>query len=104
MVMKDLVAMEQQTLFDYASLDSDTRAYMQELDAELDVVLKRSSEEIGHILLKAKTRLPHGMFQPWHFSKGISQNMAWRCMQVAQGKELKSSILDDLPAIREARQ
>lgn len=93
MAMRDI----EQSGFDWGALDEPTKVLVRELDAELDQVLKRTSKEIGLILLKAKRVLPHGKFQSWHFSKGISQNMAWRCMQVAQGKEIKSSVLDDLP-------
>ncbi len=89
---------QQNTLFDYTSLDTDTRTFVQEQEAELDGVLKRTSKEIGVILLRVKPRLPHGMFQSWYFSRGLTQNMAWRCMQIAQGKEIKSSKIDDLPS------
>lgn len=88
--------MQQLTLFDYGSLDEPTRIIVQELDAELDAVLKRTAKEIGLILLKAKERLPHGMYMSWVASKGLSETTAWRCMQVAQGKEVKSFKMKDL--------
>jgi len=99
--MMDLVAIEPtavQLSFDYDSLDSDTRTSLQELDAEFNHVLKRSSKEFGDIFLKAKQRLPHGQYILWLTSKGVSQSTAWRCMQIAQGKEIgKSFTMNDLP-------
>ena len=93
-----MLEIKQPIVFDYASLDSETFLFLQEQEAELDYVLKRTSEEIGSILLRVKGRLPHGQFMPWLASKGFSQSTAWRCMQVAQGKEIKKSfILNDLP-------
>lgn len=86
----------QATLFDYASLDSDTRAFVEELDTEYDSVLKRTAKDLGHIFLKAKAGLPHGLYMSWLSSKRVSQPTAWRCMQVAQGKEVKSFIMNDL--------
>ncbi len=105
--------MLQIALFDYATLDTDTRAFVQEQEAELDCVLKRTSEEIGNILIKVKDRLPHGQYMPWLASRSMSQKTAWRCMQAAQGKEIKKSVKmtdlssiesDEIPAIREAKQ
>lgn len=97
-----MMEIQQHTLFDYGSLDSNTRASILQLEDELDCVLKRSQEEIGHILLKAKQCLPRGQYEPWLASKGISKTTAWRCVQIAQGKEIKSFKMEHLPVIREA--
>lgn len=98
-----MIEVQQSSLFDYSVLDNDTRASVLQLEDELDCVLKRSKEEIGAILLKVKQCLPHGQYEPWLASKGISQPTAWRCMQIAQGKEIKSFNLNDLPVIQEAK-
>jgi len=93
----DLIEVVQQpSLFDYASLDGDTCAFVQELDAALDMVLNRAFEDIGLILQRAKDRLSHGQYEAWIASKGIPKTTAWRYRQIAQGKDRKSSILEHL--------
>lgn len=97
--MIDIEQAGQPTLFDYAALDSETSAFLQEQEAELDCVLKRTTKEIGEILLRVKKRLPHGKYMPWLTSRGISQQTAWRCMQEALGREIKKSPkMSDLPS------
>lgn len=102
--MIEIEPVEQTTLFDYAVLDTETRVFVQEQETELGGVLKRTSEEIGNILLKVKKRLPHGHYMPWLASRGISQPTAWRCFQAAMGKPIKSFIMNDLPVAMPAKQ
>jgi len=82
--------------FDYDSLDSVKRAFVEELDAELDAVMKRAFKDIGLILQRAKDRLSHGQYEAWIASKGIPKTTAWRYRQIAQGKDPKSSTLEHL--------
>ena len=63
-------------------------------------LLKRTSDDIiqiGQNLLDAKGKLPKGQFIPWVKTElGISQPTAWRFMQVAQGKAIKSFNMNEL--------
>jgi Protein of unknown function (DUF3102) len=87
-------------LFDYASLDDDDRVFMQDKASETRGLLKRASEDIiqiGRNLIAAKDRLPKGQFIPWVKSElGISQPTAWRFMQVAKGRTLKSFNMNEI--------
>jgi N6-adenosine-specific RNA methylase IME4 len=89
-----------QLTFDYGSLDSDTRAFVQEKAHETRGLLKRASDEIiqiGQNLIEAKDRLPKGQFIPWVKAElGISQPTAWRFMQVAKGKQVKSFNMNEI--------
>jgi hypothetical protein len=92
--------MSQPPVFDYSQLDEDTCTFLLGKEAEMEVVLRRTFEELGRILLEVKARLPHGQYMPWLASKGISQQTAHRWMQIAQGKKpLKSPIMGDLQAL-----
>src|SRR5438876_2545826 len=87
--------------FDYSQLSSETLDRLLEKENKLEIVLKRSRKEIGQILLEIKDILPHGQFGVWCGCKGITKNMAWRCVQEATGREVKSSKIELLPELPE---
>lgn len=89
--------------FDYTIVGDETAVRLQQDAIRGRTLLKRTSEdmvELGHILLNGKATLPHGQFTPWSKAEfNISQSTAWRFMQIAQGKEIKSPksfIVNDL--------
>ena len=92
---------EQQQLFDYASLDTETRAFVQEKAQSIHARLKRTAEDviaIGLDLIAVKVRLGHGQFLSWMKSEfEMTEMSAVRFMQVAKRFGNKSNIMLDLP-------
>jgi DNA modification methylase len=95
------VEIVQRSLFDYGSLDSDTRAFVQEKAHAIQTRLKRTAEDIiaiGLDLLAVKERLQHGQFIPWLQAEfGMSDRHALNFMRVASRFSSKSEIISDLP-------
>lgn len=59
---------QQTSLFDYASLDAETRVFVQEKAQNIHARLKRTAEDviaIGQDLMEVKERLKHGQFESW---------------------------------------
>jgi hypothetical protein len=83
--------------FDYSKLERDALDALVDCETELETVLKRTHEEIGHILIRAKKIIPYGGYEIWHRSQGITDSMASRCVQAAKGTLPKSPILKLLP-------
>ena len=92
---------EQQQLFDYASLDNETRVFVQEKAQSIHARLKRTAEDvitIGLDLIAVKARLGHGQFLSWMKSEfDMTEMSAVRFMQVAKRFGNKSNIMLDLP-------
>jgi N6-adenosine-specific RNA methylase IME4 len=82
---------EQMALFDYASLDSDTRTFVQEKAQAIHARLKRTAEDviaIGQDLIEVKDRLGHGLFMRWvELEFAMSQWIANKFIQVAKRKD-----------------
>lgn len=60
--------MDQLTLFDYGTLDLDTRSFVQTKTVEIRILVKQTAQgiiEIGQRLIEVKERLEHGKFLPW---------------------------------------
>lgn len=83
--------------FEYSKLDSDALNALIDCENELEAVLKRTHEEIGHILIRTKQIIPYGGYELWCQSKGITKNFAWRCVQAAKSTLPKSSKIELLP-------
>lgn len=85
---------EQSPLFDYASLDGTTRAFVQEKAQAIHARLKRTAEDIiaiGRDLIEVKARLGHGEFIPWLRSEfDMSIDSAQDFMRVARRFENKN--------------
>lgn len=65
---KQLAFNKQLALFDYNTLDLDTRFFVQTKTAEIRILVKQTAQgiiEIGQRLIEVKERLPHGEFLPW---------------------------------------
>jgi hypothetical protein len=79
---------QQLNLFDYASLDTDTRLFVQEKAQAIHTRLKRTAEDIiaiGLDLRAVKERLEHGQFKPWlHSEFQMSYPTAINFMRVAE--------------------
>lgn len=101
--------MNQLTLFDYASLDTETSAFVQEKAQNIHARLKRTAEDIiaiGQDLIEVKERLEHGQFKPWLQSEfEMSYPTAVNFMRVADrfGKNINfihfpASVLYELAA------
>jgi len=92
----------QQSLFDYASLDADTRVFVQEKAQAIHARLKRTAEDIiaiGQDLIAVKDCLPHGQFREWLQSEfDMSISAALKFAQVAQRFGDKSVNFTHLPA------
>ena len=59
---------QQQTLFDYAQLDTETRIVVQQRTDEIRTLVRRTAQdiiEIGNKLIEVKARLGHGYFGEW---------------------------------------
>lgn len=94
--------MEQQVaLFNWKSLDTDTRSFVEEKTKELHMLMKRSAEDIikiGKNLIDVKSRLQHGQFKPWLQSEfGMNYDTALNFMQVANRFGSKNGIIPFLP-------
>jgi hypothetical protein len=74
-------------MFDYSKLEHGALEVLIDCENELEAVLVRTHEEIGHILIRVKKMLkPLGGYELWCASQGISKTTAWRCVQAAEGK------------------
>jgi hypothetical protein len=77
-----------QAPFDYATLDGETRAFVQQKAEETHTYLKRTAEDIvqvGQNLLAVKQRIGHGHFMAWLQAEfGMSYHTALNCMRVAE--------------------
>ncbi|GHO96625.1 hypothetical protein KSF_066730 [Reticulibacter mediterranei] len=77
-----------QATFDYATLDGETRAFVQQKAEETHTYLKRTAEDIvqvGQNLLAVKQRLGHGHFMAWLQAEfGMSYHTALNCIRVAE--------------------
>lgn len=78
----------EQLCFDYASLDSSTRTFVQEKAQSIHARLKRTAEDIiaiGQDLIEVKARLGHGKFQDWLQSEfEMNYRSAVRFMHVTE--------------------
>lgn len=92
---------QQLKLFDYASLDTDTRLFVQEKAQAIHMRLKRTAEDIiaiGQDLLAVKGRLQHGQFGRWLQAEfDMTDRHALNFMRVASRFGSKSEIISDLP-------
>lgn len=88
---------EQQQLFDYASLDNETRVFVQEKAQSIHARLKRTAEDviaIGLDLIDVKSQLEHGQFQHWVYSEfSMTYRTALNFMRVAERFAGKSEII-----------
>lgn len=75
--------MNQLALFDYSTLDTHTRVFVETRTAEIKVLVKRSAEdlvEIGRMVTEVKAHLGHGNFSAWReaefrWSERTTQNL-----------------------------
>jgi len=78
----------QLALFDYGTLDLDTRSFVQTKTAEIRILIKQTAQgiiEIGQRLIEVKERLGYGNFDSW--VKGEfdwSRSTAYRFISVAE--------------------
>lgn len=83
-----MIEIAQPLLFDYASLDSDTRAFVQDKARAIHARLKRTAEDIiaiGQDLIEVKAELGLGNFESWLRTEfDMSQRSAERFMQVSE--------------------
>lgn len=83
-----MIEVVQRTLFDYNSLDIETRIFVLDKAATIHARLKRTAEDIiaiGQDLIAVKERLGHGQFLPWLRSEfEMEQKTAWRFMEVSR--------------------
>jgi hypothetical protein len=88
--------LSQLAIFDYQSLDAETRIVVQQRPGEIKALVRRSAQdiiEIGQKLIEVKERLPHGQFGPWLDTEfGWKTTTAWNFIQVA----IKFSNFEDL--------
>lgn len=91
----------QLSLFDYNSLDTDTRTFVQEKAQAIHTRLKRTAEDIiaiGEDLIAVKARLGHGQFTPWLQTEfEMTDRHARNFMNVAARFSRKTEIISDLP-------
>ena len=96
-----MIEIEQQTLFDYDTLDHETRAFVKEKAQSIHSRLKRTAEDviaIGLDLIEVKRKLPHGQFLLWIQSEfQMGQAAAYRFMQVANRFQEKLINLINFP-------
>lgn len=89
---------QQLVLFDYASLDVETRVVVQQRTTEIKTLMKRAAQdiiEIGQKLIEVKERLGHGFFRKWVDAEFEgSYELTVKMMQV--GGKLKSVTVTDL--------
>lgn len=78
----------QSSLFDYASLDTETRIVVQQRTEEIKVLVRRSAQDIidiGNKLIDVKARLGHGNFGGWLDAEfGWTDRTARQFMSVAE--------------------
>lgn len=90
---------EQQSLFDYDSLDHETCVFVQEKAQSIRIRLKHTAEDIiaiGQDLIAVKSKLGHGKFLPWLKSEfGMTDRHALNFMRVASRFSGKSEIISD---------
>lgn len=79
---------EQLSLFDYNTLDTETRIVVQQRTTEIKALMKRAASdiiEIGQKLIEVKARLGHGSWLPWLRAEfAWSEDTASRFMAVAR--------------------
>jgi hypothetical protein len=83
-----MLELEQQPLFDWNALDTDTRLFVQEKTQAIHARLKRTAEDIiaiGEDLIAVNERLaPYGKFHAWLRAEfGMTRSMAYNFMNVA---------------------
>lgn len=80
--------MGQLMLFDYATLDAETRIVVQQRTGEIKTLMRRAAQDIVDIglkLIEVKGRLPHGAFLPWVASEfGWHRDTVNKFMHVAE--------------------
>lgn len=83
-----MIDANQMSLFDYSSLDDDTRTFVQEKAQAIQTRLKRTAEDIiaiGFDLIDVKAKLQYGLFVAWLQSEfEMNPRSAQRFMQVAE--------------------
>lgn len=88
----------QQTMFDYAALDNETRIIVQQRTTEIKSLMRRAAQDIidiGQKLIEVKARLGYGQFGPWLKAEfEWSERTARSFMQVAT--QFKSANFADL--------
>lgn len=97
-----VIEIEQQTLFDYGTLDHETRVFVQEKAQSIHARLKRTAEDviaIGLDLIAVKNRLGYGQFDPWSQSEfEMSRRTAYRFMQVASKLGSRANLAQVTPS------
>lgn len=92
----------QLALFDYGTLDLDTRSFVQTKTAEIRILVKQTAQgiiEIGQRLIEVKERLGHGNFLPWLQGEfNWSLQSAKRFMNVAETFGQNQQIVDFYPS------
>ena len=88
------------SLFDYASLDSETCQFVQEQTGEIRLLMRRTAQgiiEVGQKLIEVKQRLGHGHFLDWLAAEfEWTERTARRFMTVAEKFGTKSDILSSV--------
>jgi len=78
----------QLALFDYGTLDHDTRSFIQTKTAEIRILVKQTAQgiiDIGQRLIEVRDRLEHGQFLQWiETETEIGKSTAYRFMDVAE--------------------
>lgn len=89
-----MLSARSEVLFDYASLDVETRIVVQQKTGEIKERMKRTAQdivEIGQRLIEVKERLGHGQFGKWLKAEfGWGTTTAWKFMRV--GEQFKFSL------------
>jgi DNA repair exonuclease SbcCD ATPase subunit len=79
---------KQLALFDYGTLDLDTRSFVQTKTAEIRILVKQTAQgiiEIGQRLIEVKEKLGHGNWLPWLEGEfGWNEQTARNFMNVAR--------------------
>jgi hypothetical protein len=77
----------QLALFDYGTLDHDTRSFLQTKTAEIRILVKQTAQgviDIGQRLLEVRDRLEHGQFLHWIETEfGWKKSTAYNLINVA---------------------
>ena len=77
----------QLALFDYGTLDHDTRSFLQTKTAEIRILVKQTAQgiiDIGQRLLEVRDRLEHGQFLHWIEAEfGWKKSTAYNLINVA---------------------
>ena len=78
----------QLALFDYSTLDHDTRSFVQTKTAEIRILIKQTAQgiiDIGQRLIEVRDKLEHGQFLQWiETETEIGKSSDYRFMDVAE--------------------